>query len=308
MGVRTDDWSVVEKVIELCDRDELRGKIIPCFGLHPWFLHLLQSPNSQLKSKNDHYRQILTSKVKEDIDHIIDQLPEPIAFAEWSTALRKYLSKHEQAIVGEIGIDRSARLLDPATRVPTSVQCSIEYQFEIFGFQLELAQEFNRPVSIHCVQAYGMLVNFLEAKFKPASLQKLKKYPSLLLEEDEEDGAEGHPNQKTQEQPLRLCVHSYGGSKETIMSLMRLEPQIRVYISFSIAINARLGARLKELIKAVPEDRLLLETDYNSPIGLDDKLMEVASLFAEARGLSLGEVAKKTKANWYYFVYGHNLS
>jgi len=62
--------------------------------------------------------------------------------------------------------------------------------------------------------------------------------------------------------PTAVMLHSYSGSPEEVMRFCRL-PAIgpRFYFSFSSAINARTPDKLVARIRAVPDDRLLVESD-----------------------------------------------
>lgn len=62
--------------------------------------------------------------------------------------------------------------------------------------------------------------------------------------------------------PCRVMLHSYGGSPEEIPKYCKLKGiGDRFYFSFSTAINARTPEKLRARIAAVPDDRLLLESD-----------------------------------------------
>lgn len=56
--------------------------------------------------------------------------------------------QHPHAIVGEIGLDK---LKGPSKQA----------QQQAFIAQLELASRYNRPVSVHCVRQYGLLLSLL---------------------------------------------------------------------------------------------------------------------------------------------------
>lgn len=78
------------------------------------------------------------------------------------------------------------------------------------------------------------------------------------------------------------------------------------YISFSGIITFKNAADLREVVKRVPIDRLLVETDspYLAPVPYRGKknepkyVIEVAECVAELKGMSFQEVAKKTTENF----------
>ena len=90
--------------------------------------------------------------------------------ANWLDALRTRLASEPTAAIGEIGLDRwmtdSARPDDP--RLAGLRRAPLEEQKEVFLAQLALAAAENRPVTIHCLQAFGALDELLHAHAVPA--------------------------------------------------------------------------------------------------------------------------------------------
>lgn len=122
------------------------------------------------------------------------------------------LLKSSRAGIGEIGLDRWIEPRDEAA------------QEEVFRAQLALARRYRRPVMIHCLRAWGWLLDVL-----------------------------------TEEQPLPdgMLIHAFGGARELI------EPLLERGACFSFAGNVldeRKG-RMRQALCAVPLDRLFLETD-----------------------------------------------
>ena len=70
--------------------------------------------------------------------------------AEWMRLLEEFLVEYPEAGVGEIGIDHAIEDRDDAD------------QESVFLAQLELARRLERPVSIHCRQAWGRLIELLD--------------------------------------------------------------------------------------------------------------------------------------------------
>ncbi|KAG0749936.1 hypothetical protein G6F57_001053 [Rhizopus arrhizus] len=276
MGVRQDDWDRVSDVAKECDK----------VGIHPWFCYRLMV---QDKPREEHYQDVLRCPDEEELNKLIGDLDAPFSYDTWYQNLRQKLIDHPNAIVGEIGVDRSAKLL-PGGAVewhgvkPTNVQCTIEHQMKIFEIQSSLARELNRGVSIHCVQGQGHLFDYLKEQSKNFSNRKLKRQFSPLP-------------------PLRLCLHSYGGSPATLNQFIQLKG-FKVYVSFSVVINARLlpANKVIELIKAVPDDRLLIESDINTPKGLDECMIEIIRIVAETRQWTIEQVVQTTHKNWLEFV------
>jgi len=75
--------------------------------------------------------------------------------AGWQATLLRSLDQIPSA-VGEIGLDRWIKDFDLAQ------------QEEVFVWQLRVAAERNLPVSIHCLQAWGRLLELLQSEPRPA--------------------------------------------------------------------------------------------------------------------------------------------
>ena len=74
---------------------------------------------------------------------------------DWQEALVRHLEAAPSAM-GEVGLDRWVKDYD------------LEQQREVFVWQLRLAAERNLPVSIHCLQAWGPLLDALRAAPRPS--------------------------------------------------------------------------------------------------------------------------------------------
>ncbi len=146
--------------------------------------------------------------------------------SDWLVQLASRLDAEPRASVGEIGLDRwildSAAPDDP--RLGGVRPASMHEQAEVFGAQFALAAARNRPVTVHCLQAFGELLPLLRAQPAPAR---------------------------------GFLLHAYGGSAEMAGELVRLG----AYFSFNPAFLDRRKAARQETFRAIPEDRLLCETD-----------------------------------------------
>jgi TatD DNase family protein len=130
---------------------------------------------------------------------------------DWQAALLRHLDAVPSAI-GEIGLDRWIKEHDDAA------------QEEVFVWQLRLAAERNLPVSIHCLQAWGRLLELLQAGPCPR---------------------------------CGFLLHSFGGPREMIARLAELG----AYFSMPGYFAHERKARQRETFRHVPPDRLLIETD-----------------------------------------------
>lgn len=149
-------------------------------------------------------------------------------------------------------------------------------QETVFLTQLQIAADLRRPVSIHCRRAWGRMLELLR---NAAAL------------------------------PPALVFHSYSGARDLIPSLAELGG----YFSFSGSITRANNRRGHDAVRAVPAERILIETDapdllpapdpagrYPTPIGPDNEpanLGCIAWKAAELRGATAAEIAVQTGEN-----------
>ena len=131
---------------------------------------------------------------------------------DWLNSLRKQLLAHPRSGVGEVGLDRWIQPHDmPA-------------QIRALEPQIRLAAELRRPLTLHCLRAWGTLREILAHLPLP---------------------------------PQGFLLHSYGGPAEMIPEFVRLG----AYFSFSPAFLADRKTVQREAFRRIPVDRLLAETD-----------------------------------------------
>lgn len=175
---------------------------------------------------------------------------------EWLESLEGLLLRYPQASVGEVGIDHAVEARDDAD------------QELVFLAQLELAKSLHRPVSIHCRQAWGRLIELLDT---------------------------------FGELPRGMLIHCFGGSADIAKELVKRGG----YISFSGSITRPNNKKAGPAIRAVPADRILIETDAPDilPATAGGTLNEPANLrlvlarAAELSGLSEADLAQRTYEN-----------
>ncbi len=132
--------------------------------------------------------------------------------AGWLQVLTARLEACPSPALGECGLDGWIENYD------------LEDQRAVFLAQLELAAARDLPLSIHCLKAWGPLLDCLRTTPRPAR---------------------------------GFLLHSYGGSRQLVSELVSLG----AYFSFSgsfLRPNRHSG---REAFQAVPLDRLLVETD-----------------------------------------------
>lgn len=129
----------------------------------------------------------------------------------WQAGLRALLENHPQATIGECGLDQW--ISEPP----------LEVQLPIFIDQLRLARDLDRPLTIHCLKAWGPLFDAF-SKAPP---------------------------------PSRFLMHSFGGSIEIARRLIPLG----AYFSFSGHFLHPRKSAVLDVFRQLPPDRILLETD-----------------------------------------------
>lgn len=176
--------------------------------------------------------------------------------AEAEKELRQQLTQPKVIAVGEIGLDYH---WDTSPR---------DVQRRVFAEQLEIAQEFNLPVSIHSREALQDTYDILQA----ANL------------------ADG-----------KIIMHSFNAEPEWVAKFLNLG----AYLSYSGVVTFKNADYLRESLKQTPLDKLLVETDapYLTPMPFRGKQNEpgfsyyVTAGIAQTLGLPVATIAQQTYRN-----------
>jgi TatD DNase family protein len=148
-----------------------------------------------------------------------------------------------------------------------------EQQIKILKWQLALADELRKPVIIHCRQAEKEMLSILT---------------------DWRSGCDSSPR-------LAGVIHCFSGTLEMANSYLELG----FYISLGAYIGYPSSRSLREVIKALPMDKLLIETDcpflppqsHRGERNEPAYVVETAKELAEIKGISLEIVADGISAN-----------
>lgn len=132
----------------------------------------------------------------------------------WFNTLKDFFHATPAATVGEIGLDKGSR----------GREIDFVNQVEVFQQQLELAKELKRPVSVHCVRAFGDLLQIM---------QHVGPFPAGVI------------------------LHSYLGSAEMVPEFAKLG----AYFSFSGYLMSMKEQKAKKMLRTIPVERILLESD-----------------------------------------------
>ena len=130
----------------------------------------------------------------------------------WHYRLRDLIASHPHAGIGEIGLDRWICDHD------------LPRQEAAFRKQIALAREFNRPMSVHCLKAWGRMLDILRDETLPA---------------------------------CGFLLHSYGGPKEMVKDFADLG----AWFSFSGYYLLERKQDRREVLRSLPPERVLVETD-----------------------------------------------
>jgi TatD DNase family protein len=145
---------------------------------------------------------------------------------DWYEQLEARLTAEPTADLGEIGLDRW--ILDSARpddrRLAGLPRAPLDHQLQVFVQQFRLAVRLGRTPTIHCLQAWGALLETLLPLPRP------------------ERG---------------YLLHAYGGPAEMVTEWVRQG----AYFSFSPSFLDPRKHRQREAFRVVPADRLLVETD-----------------------------------------------
>ena len=139
-------------------------------------------------------------------------------------------------------------------------------QQRVLREQLVLAKELDLPVILHCRDAMGDMLAILREHL-----------------------------------PLKGVMHCFGGSAESAREVL----DMGLYIGFTGVITFKNARKPLEALRAVPLDRLLLETDcpYMAPVPYRGQrcdstmLTETAAVMAREKGVSCAEICRVTAEN-----------
>ena len=307
--------------------------IIPSFGWHPWFSHqIYDDRNGQTVDHEQHYKSVLIPP-SDDADFIAS-LPKPRPLTDLLKATQTYLEKFPLALVGEIGLDRACRIHygpfqcppvpgtakstkdtrqepehTPGSREgrPLSPQrVAMEHQKLILKAQLQLAAKMKRPVSVHSVSTHGVVFDLLQSLWKDherlskSAKKKQKKDAPNAMDFDE-------PKVDDLPFPQRICMHSYSGPTDALKQFLGPKVPADIFFSFSELVNfgAHNSDKAVDVIKAIPDDKILIESDLHCAGDTMDNLLEnIFVRVCNIKGWNFEAGAVQLRKNWQSFVFG----
>jgi Tat protein secretion system quality control protein TatD with DNase activity len=312
--------------------------VVPAFGWHPWFSHQLYNDlhTDVQPDQVEHYEAVLVPKPQDE--EFMRALPAPRSLRQFLKETEARLREFPFALVGEVGLDRSFRLPEgpsamtgdmklktggseesftPGTREgrPLSpYRVDMEHQKTILRAQFDLAGRLLRPVSVHSVQAHGLVFELMQSLWKghekPSKAQMKRNKDAANAHAVEEARRDAHQVQSLP-YPPRICMHSYSGPPEALKQFLAHSVPADVYFSFSTAINFSNTStdKVESVIRAVPDDRILIESDLHCAGETMDRLLqEVLVKVCELKSWSLDQGAQQLKTNWATFVFGSGIA
>jgi Tat protein secretion system quality control protein TatD with DNase activity len=188
----------------------------------------------------------------------------------------------------------------------------MDHQKAILKAQFRLAGKFHRPVSVHSVQAHGVVFELLQEMWAGhEKLSKRQRKRRLSVNGAHAAEMEDDPDDSDTPSPLpyppRICMHSYSGPPEPLRQFLNSSVPAEVYFSFSDLINfsSNSSAKAIEVIKVVPESRILIESDFHcAGKRMDDLLVRIVHRVCEIKGWSPKQGAEQLRRNWEKFVFG----
>ncbi|KAI9901591.1 hypothetical protein N3K66_003408 [Trichothecium roseum] len=344
MGTRSQDQHLVAQVADdkgikgrkcLAGDDTQAPKVVPSFGWHPWFSHQLfddsatqptYMPGSEdaagvYAAKKAHYQAVLTPSPDDDF---VRALPEPTPISVYLSRTREYLRTYPLALVGEIGVDKAFRLpeafpeshshdsdITPGGREGRRLsphRVKMTHQQAILKAQLGLAGDVGRAVSVHGVQAHGVLHDTIQATWKGrervvrSARERKRVAPGAEESSDEDETVGGRPY------PPRICLHSFSGSVEVMEQWLKPVIPAVIFFSFSVAVN--LGtesatSKFEDVVRAMPDNKILVESDlHTAGTEMDDTLEDMCRRICRIKSWSLEEGLGKIGDNYKAFILG----
>jgi len=129
----------------------------------------------------------------------------------WQNRMESILREKPNCLVGEIGLDLHF------------CKDTIEKQLDIVRLQLEIADKYHRPVSIHNLKTWHLLLPILKQFYE-----------------------------------VKIMLHAFFASQEIVTELIQLP---NVYFSISSSLLEKSDVKLLEFLGNLPIDKILFETD-----------------------------------------------
>jgi len=189
-----------------------------------------------------------------------------------------YLATSSSTVVGigECGLD----FFRLKGETPEEIKKEKELQEYAFRLQIEMAIALNKPLMIHCRDAY------------PEVLAILREYKEKCKKNGSDDICE---------KKLRVNFHFFAGNKEELTQIIAMG----FYVSFTGVVT--FAKDYEELVRLVPKDRIMIETDCpyvaptphrgkrNEPVFVIDIAKKIAEIVGEDEEVMSKQILENTK-------------
>ncbi|KAH6631628.1 TatD family [Chaetomium tenue] len=231
---------------------------------------------------------------------------------------------------------REGRMLSPH-------HVKMAHQIRVLQAQLRLAGELGVAVSIHGVQAHGVLFDALAALWKGHEREVVSRKKQKMVatgaedfssSSEDEDGDEGgewwgeeggggggggasqpatvkekrKKDYKPKPFPPRVCLHSYSGSPQMMQQYLHPAIPVRTFFSLSTVINLSTAGgenKFADVVRACPDDRLLVESDLHCAGEEMDRVLEnISRRICAVKGWTLEEGLTRMRKNYEEFIFG----
>ncbi|KAL9106483.1 MAG: hypothetical protein Q9227_008514 [Pyrenula ochraceoflavens] len=288
-----------------------------------------------------HYKNVLSGAGEGD-EEFLSALPDPIPLSRFLSDTESRLRNFPLALIGEVGLDRAFRI--PINWLPGELESrdsdytpgaregrklspyrvQLGHQKKVLKAQLQLAGKMGRAVSVHSVQAHGAVFEILEELWKGRKKEVLSKSEKKrrksvdgahrLDEQEVERGADANGTIKQNggrgeplPYPPRICMHSYSGPPDPLKQFLHPSIPADIFFSFSNVINfsGPNPDKVEAVIKALPDDRILVESDlHTAGPRMDELLEDVVRRICDLRGWTLEDGITQLGKNWRGFAFG----
>ncbi len=272
--------------------------VVPSFGVHPWFVHEL---------------------TEEDWESVTETSTEPMTFLSnyyhehgrprWMHRIETYIRENPKAIIGEIGLDKfhytttttvsdrddnsNLNNIGKHSMIQKELTTPVEQQVLVFRLQMEMAIQYRRPVCIHCVHAFGPLLD-------------------AIADIKQQYHCSNNRNNNIPTFPIaKIYFHAYGGKLNTVQQILSLcegkapptksnatatITTTKCYFGFAPCVNFR-SPKTMDVIRTIGLARLLLETDHEELSSVSSSLQEGIQYLANALNVDTDTVMEQTTKN-----------
>jgi TatD DNase family protein len=193
------------------------------------------------------------------------------------STLREMAQQPKVVAIGETGLDYHQFPVFPA--ITEEIK---QKQKELFSTQIKIAEDLNLPLIIHCREAWEDILDIITKYIISRGVMHYA------------------PTSRSSNNKLRGVFHCYAGGKKWLKKALDL--------GFYIGIdgNVTYDEGLQNVVKEIPLDRLLLETDspYLTPVPFRGQRNEpkniklIAEKITEIKNISINELSLQIEKNY----------